>query len=39
MQWCTLTGDRHTGHLSGLVGMLLDHVQGDSGDAPLHHPG
>ena len=38
-KWCPLSRDRHTGHMNGLVGILLGHVQGDSGDAPLHRPG
>ena len=36
---CTLPTDCNMGHLNRLVGILLGHVQGDSGDAPLHHPG
>ena len=39
VNWCPLTRDRHTGHLNGLVEVLLGHLQGDSGDAPLHRPG
>ena len=27
------------GHLNGVVGVLLGHVQGDNGDAPRHRPG
>ena len=38
-KWCTLTRDRHTGHLNGLFGILLGDEQGESGDAPLHRPG
>ena len=32
-------GGLHVGNLNGLVGILLGHVQGDSGDAPLRRPG
>ena len=38
-QWCTLTRARYMGHLYGLCGVLLGHVQGNRGDAPLRRLG
>ena len=34
-QWCPLPRDCHIGDLNGLVGVLLGHVQRDSGNARL----
>ena len=38
-QWCTLTRDHYMGHLYGIVGVLLGHVQGNRGNWTLHRPG
>ena len=37
-QWCMFSRD-YKGDLNELVGILLGHMQGDSGNTPLHRPG